>query len=208
MRSPRFPRMSEMSFITAPRVRRAMADDWHSLPADAVLRRLDASPLGLDSQEAARRLARFGPNELVQTASVSPLRILLSQFVDVLVIVLIIAAIISAVLGLLQGQSSDLYDAVLIIVIVIMNAILGFVQEYRAGRSLEALEKLAAPEAYGLPGGGTVAVPSRDLVPGDVAVLTAGGRRPPPPPPPHGPRPPPEEAGPARGTPPPHPPAG
>src|SRR3989449_578309 len=179
MRSPRFPRMSEMSFITAARVRRAMADDWHSLPADAVLRRLDASPLGLNSQEAARRLARFGPNELVQTARVSPLRILLSQFVDVLVIVLIIAAIISAVLGLLQGQSSDLYDAVLIIVIVIMNAILGFVQEYRAERSLEALKNLAAPKAHILREGGIVAVPSRDLVPGDVAVLTAGDRIPP-----------------------------
>src|SRR3989440_4755199 len=178
MRSPRFPRMSEMSFITAPRVRRAMADDWHSLPADAVLRRLDASPLGLNSQEAARRLSRFGPNELVQTARVSPLRILLSQFVDVLVIVLIIAATISASLGVLQGQNEDLYDAVLIIVIVIMNAILGFVQEYRAERSLEALKSLAAPKAHVLREGGAVAVLSRELVPGDVVVLAAGDRSP------------------------------
>src|SRR5256886_1839788 len=178
MRSPRFPRMSEMSFITAARVRRAMADDWHSLPADAVRRRTDGASRGLGSQEAARRLARFGPNELVQTARVSPLRILLSQFVDVLVIVLIIAAIISAVLGLLQGQSSDLYDAVLIIVIVIMNAVLGFVQEYRAERSLEALKNLAAPKAHILREGGIVAVPARDLVPGDVAVLPAGARTP------------------------------
>src|SRR2546430_2116894 len=178
MRSPRFPRMSEMSFITAARVRRAMADDWHSLPADAVLRRLDASPLGLNSQEAARRLARFGPNELVQTARVSPLRILLSQFVDVLVIVLIIAAIISASLGVLQGQNEDLYDAVLIIVIVIMNAILGFVQEYRAERSLEALKGLAAPKAHVLRERGVVAVPSREVVPGDVVVLAAGDRIP------------------------------
>src|SRR2546425_5166687 len=178
MRSPRFPRMSEMSFITNANVRRAMADDWHALRAEAVLQKLDSSPLGLDSQEAARRLARFGPNELVQTARVSPLRILLSQFVDVLVIVLIIAAIISAVLGLLQGQSSDLYDAVLIIVIVIMNAILGFVQEYRAERSLEALKNLAAPKAHILREGGIVAVPSRELVPGDVVALAAGDRVP------------------------------
>ena len=136
-----------------------MADDWHSLPADAVLRRLDASPLGLNSQDAARRLVRFGANELVQTARVNPLRILLSQFVDVLVIVLIIAAIISAALGLLQGENADLYDAVLIIVIVVMNAILGFVQEYRAERSLEALKNLAAPKAHVLREGGIVAVP-------------------------------------------------
>src|SRR2546421_4607738 len=171
-------RMSEMRFITQARVRRTMADDWHSLPADAVLRRLDASPLGLNSQDAARRLVRFGANELVQTARVNPLRILLSQFVDVLVIVLIIAAIISAALGLLQGEIADLYDAVLIIVIVVMNAILGFVQEYRAERSLEALKNLAAPKAHVLREGGIVAVPSRELVPGDVAVLTAGDRIP------------------------------
>src|SRR2546428_465411 len=157
---------------------RSMADDWHALRAEAVLQRLDSSPLGLTSREAAQRLSRFGPNELVQTARVSPLRILLSQFVDVLVIVLIIAAIISASLGVLQGQNEDLYDAVLIIVIVIMNAILGFVQEYRAERSLEALKSLAAPKAHVLREGGVVAVTSREVVPGDVVVLAAGDRIP------------------------------
>src|SRR2546425_10569871 len=170
--------MSATSFITNANVQRAMADDWHALRAEAVLQKLDSSPLGLTSREAAERLSRFGPNELVQTARVSPLRILLSQFVDVLVIVLIIAAIISATLGLLQGEPVDLYDAVLIIVIVIMNAILGFVQEYRAERSLEALKSLAAPKAHVLREGGVVAVPSRELVPGEVVVLAAGERGP------------------------------
>src|SRR2546422_467359 len=98
--------------------------------------------------------------------------------VDDLVIVLIIAAVISATLGLLQGETADLYDAVLIIVIVIMNAILGFVQEYRAERSLEALKSLAAPKAHVLREGGIVAVPSRELVPGEVVVLAAGDRVP------------------------------
>src|SRR5256886_6978068 len=153
---------------------RTMADDWHALRAEAVLQRLDSSPLGLTSREAAQRLSRFGPNELVQTAKVSPLRILLSQFIDVLVIVLIIAAVISATLGLLQGETADLYDAVLIIVIVIMNAILGFVQEYRAERSLEALKSLAAPKAHVLREGGIVAVPSRAVVAGEVVVIAAG----------------------------------
>src|SRR5437879_6154734 len=157
---------------------RTMADDWHALRAEAGLQRLDSSPLVLTSREAAQRLSRFGPNELVQPAKVSPLRILLSQFIDVLVIVLIIAAVISATLGLLQGETADLYDAVLIIVIVIMNAILGFVQEYRAERSLEALKSLAAPKAHVLREGGVVAVPSRDLVPGEVVVLAAGDRVP------------------------------
>jgi len=155
-----------------------MADDWHALGAEAVLQRLDASPLGLTSHEAAERLARVGPNELVQTARISPLRILVSQFTDVLVVVLIIAAVISAVLGLLQDETSDLYDAVLIIAIVIMNAILGFRQEYRAERSLEALKSLAAPRAHVLREGETVAVPSRELVPGEVVVLAAGDRVP------------------------------
>src|SRR3989454_317670 len=78
--------MSATSFITNANVQRAMADDWHALRAEAVLQKLDSSPLGLTSREAAQRLSRFGPNELVQTARVSPLRILLSQFVDVVVI--------------------------------------------------------------------------------------------------------------------------
>jgi Ca2+-transporting ATPase len=155
-----------------------MADDWHALSAEAALQRLDASPLGLTSTEARRRIERYGPNELVQTQKISPLRILLSQFTDVLVIVLIIAAIISAALGLSQNETADLYDAALIIVIVIMNAILGFVQEYRAERSLEALKNLAAPKAHVVREGETVAVPSRDLVPGDVTVLAAGDRVP------------------------------
>src|SRR5213596_3561682 len=172
----RIRRRSGTTFITRARVRRTMADEWHSLPADDVLRRLDASPLGLNGSDAARRLARFGPNELVRTARISPWRILLAQFVDVLVIVLIIAAIISAVLGTLQGELADLYDAILIVAIVIMNAILGFVQEYRAERSLEALKGLAAPKAHVLREGGIVAIPSRELVPGDVTVLAAGDR--------------------------------
>src|SRR5216117_3911422 len=170
--------MSGTSFIMNAHVGCTMADDWHALRAEAVLQRLDSAPLGLTSREASERLSRFGPNELVQTARVSPLRILLSQFVDVLVIVLIIAAIISASLGVLQGQNEDLYDAVLIIVIVIMNAILGFVQEYRAERSLEALKSLAAPKAHVLRERGLVAVPSRELVPGDIALLAAGDRVP------------------------------
>src|SRR5439155_262086 len=161
--------MSGTSFIMNAHVGCTMADDWHALRAEAVLQRLDSAPLGLTSREASGRLSRFGPNELVQTARVSPLRILLSQFVDVLVIVLIIAAIISAALGVLQGQNEDLYDAVLII---------GIVQEYRAERSLEALKSLAAPKAHVLREGGIVAVPSRELVPGDVAVLSAGDRVP------------------------------
>lgn len=151
-----------------------MADDWHALPAEAALQRLDASPLGLTTHEARERFERFGPNELVQASRISPFRILLSQFKDVLVIVLIIAAVISAVLGILRDQTEDLWDAALIVIIVIMNSVLGFVQEYRAERSLEALKTLAAPKAHILREGSPITIPSRDLVPGDILVLTAG----------------------------------
>src|SRR3989475_8557042 len=157
---------------------RTMADDWHALRAEAVLQRLDSSPLGLTSREAAQRLSRFGPNELVQTAKVSPLRILLSQFIDVLVIVLIIAAVISATLGLLQGETADLYDAVLIIVIVIMNAILGFVQEYRAERSLEALKSLAAPRPTSCGREGSLRCPPAKSFPGTSSSSRRGTESP------------------------------
>src|SRR3989442_786252 len=178
--------MSVMSFITSPIVRRSMADDWHALRPESVLQRLESSPIGLTTRESAARLARVGPNELVQTTRISPLRILLSQFTDVLVIVLIIAAIISAALGLAQNETSDLYDAILIIAIVIMNAVLGFLQEYRAERSLEALKTLAAPRAHVVREGAVVAIPSRELVPGEVIVLAAGDPVPAGAPPPRG----------------------
>src|SRR3989475_8141864 len=193
-----FQRMSVMSFITSPMVRRSMADDWHALRPEAVLQRLESSPIGLTTRESAARLARVGPNELVQTTRISPLRILLSQFTDVLVIVLIIAAIISAALGLAQNETSDLYDAILIIAIVIMNAVLGFLQEYRAERSLEALKTLAAPRAHVVRDGAVVAIPSRELVPGEVIVLAAGDRGPAGARPPEAARPPGDQAPPTR----------
>jgi len=155
-----------------------MADDWHALSAEAVLQRLDASHLGLSSEEARKRLARSGPNELIQTTRISPLRIFLEQFTNVLVVVLIFAAIISAALGLSRGEAAELYDAALIFVIVILNATLGFVQEYRAEKSLQALKALAAPKAHTLRDNEVVVVPTREIVPGDVVLLAAGDRVP------------------------------
>ena len=155
-----------------------MDDDWHSFPVEAVLQRLETSPAGLRPDEAKARLARHGPNELQQLARISPLKIFLSQFLDVLVIVLIVAAVISGAIGFLQGTVEELYDAALITVIIILNAILGFVQEYRAERSLEALRNLAAPRAHVVRGGEPQAIPARELVPGDIAVLSTGDKVP------------------------------
>ncbi|MGQ0798196.1 MAG: cation-translocating P-type ATPase [Methanobacteriota archaeon] len=155
-----------------------MAGDWYNLSPEAVFKRLEASPVGLSNLEAVARLARHGPNELLQMKKVSPIRIFLEQFTDVLVLVLIAAAVISAALGLSKGEAAELYDAALIVIIVILNATLGFVQEYRAEKSLQALKALAAPKAHVLREEDVVAVPTREIVPGDVVLLAAGDRVP------------------------------
>ena len=155
-----------------------MPDDWHSLPVDDALARLSSGPQGLSVDDAAARLARSGPNELVQLAKASRLKIFLSQFLDVLVIILIIAAVISAVLGLLKGDPAELYDAILIAIIVVLNALFGYVQEYRAEKSLEALRNLAAPKAHVIRGGEPSTIPARELVTGDVVILSAGDKIP------------------------------
>jgi len=155
-----------------------VADDWHALSVEEGLKRLETSPPGLLPDEAKRRLAQYGPNELQQLAKISPWKIFLSQFLNVLVVVLIIAAFISGALGVLKGQVEELYDAALIGVIVILNSILGFVQEYRAEKSLEALRSLAAPKAHVIRGGESVFIPAQEVVPGDIVVLTTGEKVP------------------------------
>ena len=155
-----------------------MPDDWHALTVEETFHRLESSPLGLNPADATRRLARYGPNELQQLAKISPLKIFLSQFLDVLVIVLIAAAVISGALGILTRQVEELYDATLITIIVILNAIFGFVQEYRAERSLEALRSLAAPKARVIREGESILIPAREVVPGDIVVLATGEKVP------------------------------
>ena len=155
-----------------------MSETWHAVSSETAFERQASSPTGLSKADAARRLAQVGPNELVQTTRVRPIRIFLEQFTDVLVIILIIAAIISGYLGISRGESTEVWDAVLIAIIVVLNSVLGFFQEFRAEKSLQALKALAAPRAHVLRGGEAVPVPSRDLVPGDVVLLAAGDKVP------------------------------
>src|SRR3989304_3420715 len=116
---------------------------------------------------------RAPPGDLPRSGGVRPR----GPFRNVLVIVLIVAAALSAFPGLREPEgTAELLDAALILVIVVLNATLGFVQEYRAERSLQALKALAAPKAHVLREGETIGVPARDLVPGDVVLLAAGGR--------------------------------
>ncbi len=156
----------------------SMPEAWHSTDVETAFERQASAPTGLSKGEAAERLIKVGPNELVQTTRISPLRIFLEQFTDVLVIILIIAAAISAYLGLSRNESTEVWDAVLIAIIVVLNSVLGFFQEFRAEKSLQALKALAAPKAHVLREGETLVVPSRDLVPGDVVLLAAGDKIP------------------------------
>jgi Ca2+-transporting ATPase len=144
---------------------------WHSLSTEKVLAFLQSTSIGLTSVEAARRLAEVGPNELAAARRISPWTLLLEQFKNVLIIILLIATAISAFLG--HGV-----EAIAIAVIVLFAVVLGFVQEYRAERAIEALRQMAAPTATVFRDGDEIELPARDLAPGDVILLQAGDKIP------------------------------
>jgi Ca2+-transporting ATPase len=144
---------------------------WHTRTPEEVVLDLIASPRGLSDEEAQRRLLRYGPNELPRTKGVTPWTILLAQFKNVLIVILLIATGLSAALG-------EVLESVVIAIIVLFAILLGFVQEFRAERAMEALRQMAAPMARVLRGGREQEVPSRELVPGDMILLTAGSRVP------------------------------
>lgn len=149
-----------------PAVQRAApAPDWHRQSVAEVVSRLGtALGTGLSDAEAGRRLERHGPNEVTETAGRTRIQILLEQLTGVLTLVLIAAAIVSIFLG-------DVLDAVAILAIVVLNAVLGYLQEYRAEQSMAALKRLATPTVRVRRDGRARDVPSRDLVPGDVVLL-------------------------------------
>lgn len=142
------------------------AADWRSAAKE-----LQTSEEGLSGSEAAARLKKFGPNHLEERAKISPLKIFLDQFKNFLVLILIVAVIVSAALG-------EVLDASAITAIIVLNAIFGFVQEYRAERALEALRKMIVPQAVVIRDGKQVKIPAYEIVPGDVAVLAAGDQVP------------------------------
>lgn len=140
---------------------------WHVLSTDQVLAQLKTVPTGLTSAEATRRLAEYGPNELRAADRISPWAVLLSQFKNVLIIILLIATALSAVLG-------HAIEAIAIAVIVLLAVLLGFIQEYRAERAIEALRRMAAPTATVRRDGEELEIPARELTPGDIIMLQAG----------------------------------
>ncbi len=149
----------------------AAATAWHTLSVEACFEKLKSTPDGLTAAEAARRLDYFGPNELQRSGRVSPWAILLEQFKNVLIIILLVATVLSAFLG--HGV-----EAIAITVIVLFAVVLGFVQEYRAERAIEALRELAAPAATVIRAGREREIPARDLAPGDIILLATGDKVP------------------------------
>lgn len=129
---------------------------------------------GLTSEEAAKKLRETGRNELVRTSAVSWIKILLSQFKSPLILVLIAAAIISFSVGLFPGQDSNSVDAILILIIVLISGIFGFIQDYEAEKTIEALQKMSSPVAKVIRDGREREIPSAEVVPGDLLLLESG----------------------------------
>lgn len=144
---------------------------WHTLTVDESYKELESQADGLAHTEVVERTLKYGPNELQASRRISPWEILAEQFKNVLILILLGATTISLFLG--HGVES-----IVIAVIVLFAVVLGFIQEYRAERALEALKQMAAPTATVLRDGREVKIPSRDLVPGDVIIVHTGDRIP------------------------------
>jgi Ca2+-transporting ATPase len=146
--------------------------NWYQRTITDTLSQLNTDAArGLAEEEVKRRLADYGPNELIERGGKSPWQIFWEQLTATLVIILIIAAIVSAILG-------DYKDAIAILAIVMLNAILGFRQEYQAERAMAALKKLAVPVVRVRRNGSVREISARDLVPGDIVLLEAGNLTP------------------------------
>ena len=149
-----------------------LAQLWYRLPAPAVLQQLGSSAeKGLTADEAAARLHHYGPNALERARRVSAWAVLAAQFKNLLIVILLIAVLLSVFLG-------HAIEAIAIGVIVLFAALLGFYQEYRAERALEALQQMAAPTAAVLRDGQELNIAARDVVPGDIVYLRAGDKIP------------------------------
>ena len=144
---------------------------WHSMDIQEVLKRLRTSTKGLSEEEARRRLLKYGPNVIEREKGKSPLIIFLEQFNNPLVILLLIATALSVFIG-------EIVDAITIIAIVIISSVLGFYQEFRAEKAVEALRKLVTPTARVLRNGEEKEIAASEIVPGDILLLSAGDRVP------------------------------
>jgi len=144
---------------------------WHTLKFEDILEELKTSEKGLNENEAKVRLKKFGQNKFLERRRIEPIKIFLSQFKSYLIIILLAATIISAVIG-------EITDAAIILAILIINATLGFTQEFKAEKAMEALKKLAAPKARVIREGKQEGILAEKLVPGDIILLESGDKVP------------------------------
>ncbi len=140
---------------------------WHVMPGAAVLARLDSTPTGLATADAAERLVEYGPNALQQEAKPSVLRVALGQLVEPMTLMLLAVAVVSIVIG--QGST-----AAVVIALVLLNVVMGTNQELKARASVDALASLQVPQARVMRDGSLTLLPASDLVPGDVVQVEAG----------------------------------
>ena len=141
--------------------------NWHQLGQAAVVQKLQSSDMGLASEEAHRRYDQYGPNELIEKGKKKAWRILLAQVKEVMILILLAAVVISAAL-------QEYIDAIVIFVIVVLNTILGFWQEFKAENAMAALKKMTVPNVRVRRDGAERQISAKDLVPGDILLIEAG----------------------------------
>ncbi|ACK71783.1 ATPase, P-type (transporting), HAD superfamily, subfamily IC [Gloeothece citriformis PCC 7424] len=164
-----FPTTSSLASATFPNT----AQPWHTQPSSQALELLQSDPeQGLPESQITQRQQYYGANELKETGGRSPLQILWEQFTNIMLVMLIAVAVVSAVLDLKNGTFPK--DAIAIFLIVILNGILGYLQESRAEKALAALKNLSSPKVRVIRNGKTEEISAKDLVPGDIMLLEAG----------------------------------
>lgn len=146
---------------------RAEKVDWHKKTTEETMKELKSGISGLSADEAAARLEKYGPNALKEKPKRGALAMFFDQFKDFMILVLIAAAVVSGAIG-------ELLDTVIILAIVFLNAVMGFIQENRAQKAMEALKKMAAQNAVAIRDGQAVSIASSLLVPGDIVTIEAG----------------------------------
>ena len=145
--------------------------NWYQLEINQIFAELDSSEHGLTGTEAGERLQRFGPNKLAEGAGISRLQILLHQFKSPLIYILLIAAVVTAFL-------QEYKDTGVILAILLINAIVGYIQEYKAEKNVRALKSMVVARARVLRDGKEIEINGEEVVPGDIVLLASGGRVP------------------------------
>jgi P-type Ca2+ transporter type 2C len=154
--------------------------EFYKLSIEQALKQLKSSREGLTTSQAKSRIKTYNYNEILKTKHFSKIKIFLRQFLDPLVIILVLAVVLSALIPIFKNGGNlelhEMYDSLFIGVILLLNAILGFVQEFKAEKSVELLKKLSVPKSNVLRDRKLVKIASKELVPGDVILLDAGDR--------------------------------